>query len=268
MVERLGLNGGVPIQNTWMGGYGLFFFFFFEGTRNPLKTNEQGTDEIRAIFHRFTWPQWAGMGEREKPGGDNEKVVARVHLQGTEGLNRRHDNRSRKETADATADMSRCRTRPDSMNSWVNVKHVRKKRLCTSDSEVSSPGKQVEACPRLQDGVAKRKLEMRCWILGQIWMIDIILGVPQHNGKEEWRGEPGGEGRRTWANLQQSVPLEDWGAGSAGKGTGEAAVGTGKSGLDARELPEDGTATSSGCYREVRGHSSVKKVVLMLLGRC
>lgn len=44
------------------------------------------------------------------------------------------------------------------------------------------------------------------------------------------------------------------------KGTGEAAVGTGKSGLDARDLPEDGTATSSGCYREVKGNSSVKRV--------
>lgn len=37
------------------------------------------------------------------------------------------------------------------------------------------------------------------------------------------------------------------------KGTGEAAVGTGKSGLDARDLPEDRTAISSGCYREIKG---------------
>lgn len=57
------------------------------------------------------------MEEREKPGGDHEKVVALVHLQGTEGLNRRHDNRSRKETADATADVAAAEQRPDSMNS-------------------------------------------------------------------------------------------------------------------------------------------------------
>lgn len=44
------------------------------------------------------------------------------------------------------------------------------------------------------------------------------------------------------------------------KGTGEAAVGTGKSGLDAGDLPEARTATSSGCYREVKGDSSVKGV--------
>lgn len=44
------------------------------------------------------------------------------------------------------------------------------------------------------------------------------------------------------------------------KGTGEAAVGTGKSGLDARDLPEDRTAISSGCYREIKGDSSVKRV--------
>lgn len=44
------------------------------------------------------------------------------------------------------------------------------------------------------------------------------------------------------------------------KGTGEAAVGTGEFGLDAGDLPEDGTARSSWCYREVKRDSSVKGV--------
>lgn len=59
------------------------------------------------------------MEEREKPGGDHEREggcpgpLAKVRG----GLNRRHDNRPEKGAADATADVSCCRTRPDSMNS-------------------------------------------------------------------------------------------------------------------------------------------------------
>lgn len=58
------------------------------------------------------------MEERKKPAGDSEKAVARVHLQGTEGLNHRHDNRNRKETADAMVDVSSCRMRLDSMEQF------------------------------------------------------------------------------------------------------------------------------------------------------
>lgn len=94
----------------------------------------------------------------------------------------------------------------------------------------------------------KRKLAMKCWISGQIWMIDIILGVAQQNGKEEWRGDPGGEGRRTWANLRQSVPLEDWGAGSAGQGHRRSSC------RDRKEWP--------GCKRSSRGQDCHKFWVL------
>ena len=69
------------------------------------------------------------------------------------------------------------------------------------------------------------------------------------SGEETLEGKGGGPGRIfDRVCLQKTEELA-----VLVKGTGEAAVGTGKSGLDARDLPEDRTAISSGCYREIKG---------------
>lgn len=179
----------------------------------------------------------------------SEKAVAQVHLQGTEGLNHRHDNRNRKETADATADVSSCRMRPDSMEPLSECEtHEEEDVICIwlRGSQPRKAGGGLSQTAGME--MPKRKLTLRCWISGQIWTIDIILEVPQQNGKEEWRGDPGAEGRRTWVNLWQSMPLEDWGAGSAGQGHRRSSC------RDRKEWP--------GCKRSSRGRDCHKFWVL------
>lgn len=54
----------------------MAFFFFFVDNRNPLKTNEQGTDEIRAIFHKDS-PDHNELGWKK---GRNLEVTMRRWL--------------------------------------------------------------------------------------------------------------------------------------------------------------------------------------------
>ena len=69
MEERLG--GGVPIQTPEWEAMGDGLFFFFVGNRNPLKTHEQGTDEIRATLHKDS-PNHSEFGWKK---GRNQEVT-------------------------------------------------------------------------------------------------------------------------------------------------------------------------------------------------
>lgn len=142
------------------------------------------------------------------------------------------------------------------MNSWVDVEHMR---LCTSDSGFQ-PRKQVETCPTA-GWSHQRKSEMRCWISGQIWMIDIIMSPPTQGERRVEKGRAWRGRERTWSKSS---------AECAFKKTEELAV-LARAGRnmcrDRKEWPgckgssrEDGTATSSGYYRG-QGDSSVKKVM-------